>query len=276
MLRTLLFSLMIGLFLTTQSVMAAPKSDLWEVWLKHASQKGETVDHSAWQSFLDRYLQLGNDGITRVDYKAVKKDDRKQLADYLRLLQGSSPLSLNRDQQRAYWINLYNAGTVQVILMHYPIKSIRDIDISPGWFEDGPWGKKLFKIEGYEVSLNDIEHRILRPIWQDPRLHYALNCASLGCPNLQPSAFTAENSETLLNQAATSFINHRRAVNVEGGELELSSIYRWFKEDFGGSDRMVIHHLKQFAKPALAAQLNEFNEIDDYQYDWSLNEVLEK
>lgn len=147
---------------------------------------------------------------------------------------------------------------------------------APGWFPDGPWGKKLFNIEGHGISLDDIEHRILRPIWQDPRLHYALNCASIGCPNLQQTVFTAENSETLLDQAAADFINHERAVVVINGALQLSSIYHWFKADFGETDRAVIDHLMRFAKPLLAAQLLNRSAIDDHQYDWSLNEVVRK
>ena len=104
----------------------------------------------------------------------------------------------SRDEQLAYWINLYNALTVKVILDHYPVKSILDIDISPGWFSIGPWGKKLVAVEGVEISLDDIEHRILRPIWRDPRIHYALNCAAVGCPNLLREAFTGATAEVLL------------------------------------------------------------------------------
>ena len=89
------------------------------------------------------------------------------------------------DEQRAFWINLYHALTVRVILSHYPVSGIREIDISPGLFARGPWDRKLIPVEGVELTLNDIEHRILRPIWRDPRVHYALNCASLGCPDLR-------------------------------------------------------------------------------------------
>lgn len=274
--RRILWSLMVGLLLVSQSLSAAPKADLWPLWQQNSSQGGERVDHSAWQQFLDDHLQMVSDGITRLDYAAVGSRGHEVLLRYLGMLQRSPILSMSRDQQRAYWINLYNAGTVSVILEHYPVASIQDIDISPGWFSDGPWGKKLFKIAGQDVTLNDIEHRILRPIWQDPRLHYALNCASIGCPNLQQRAFSAENSEQLLDQAAISFINHKRGANVIKGKLELSSIYRWFKADFGGADGAVIDHLKRFAHPALSAKLREVDEIDDHQYDWSLNEVVKK
>ena len=137
--------------------------------------------------FLAQHLRTGEDGIARIGYGAVSDEDRKSLDAYIAALAGhpGSRRALNRAEQQAYWINLYNALTVQVILDHYPVESIRDIDISPGLFADGPWGKKLVTIEGEAVSLDDIEHRILRPIWKDPRIHYAVNCASIGCPNLQ-------------------------------------------------------------------------------------------
>ena len=122
------------------------------------------------------------------------------------------------------------------------------------------------------MSLNDIEHRVLRPIWQDSRIHYAVNCASMGCPNLQSSAFTAENTETMLDLAAVEFINHPRAVQVKYGKLRLSSIYNWYKIDFGGTDASVIDHLRQYAKTPLADQLDNIDSIDnDDHYDWSLN-----
>ena len=118
---------------------------------------------------------------------------------------------LGRDEQCAYWINLYNALTLEVVLDHYPVDSIRDIDISPGLFSQGPWGKKLITVEGEQVSLNDIEHRILRPIWRDPRIHYAINCASLGCPNLQPRPFTGRTLDHALDLAAMRFVDIRAA-----------------------------------------------------------------
>ncbi len=102
------------------------------------------------------------------------------------ILAATSADRLRRAEQFPFWINLYNALTVKVVLDHYPVEIIRDIDISPGLFADGPWGKKLVTVEGEALSLDDIEHRILRPIWKDPRLHYVLNCAALGVPIFSP------------------------------------------------------------------------------------------
>ncbi len=177
----------------------------------------------------------------------------------------------NRQEQKAFWINLYNALTVKVILDHYPVNSIRDIDISPGWFSDGPWGAKLVIIEGEELSLDDIEHRILRPIWQDPRIHYAVNCASLGCLNLAPIAYTAHNIEELLDQGTWAYINHPQGVTFKNGKLQVSSIYQWFQEDFGGSREGVLQHLRSYAREQLAEQLQTYRGKLIYDYDWGLN-----
>ncbi len=133
------------------------------------------------------------------------------------------------DQPRKY---RYNALTVKVILDNYPVKSIRDIDISPGLLNDGPWDAKLLTIEGKEVSLNDIEHRILRPIFLDNRIHYAVNCASSGCPNLQPEAFTVENTEELLDRGAREYIAHERGVKISKNRLVVSGRL-WLQRERG-------------------------------------------
>ena len=161
---------------------------------------------------------------------------------------------------------------MQVVLDHYPVASIRDIDISPGLLADGPWRKALVKIDGEPVSLDDIEHRILRPIWDDPRIHYAVNCAALGCPNLQREAFTAANTGRLLEQAARDFVNHPRAVRSDAGGLTLSSIYNWFAADFA-ADGGVLAHIRRYAADGLRSQLAGIERIDDYAYDWSLNDA---
>ena len=254
------------------AALAAPKAELWERW--QASTLGKVaISHAEWNEFLGKYVKPGKDGINRVAYGDVTSVDRRKLAGYLERLQAVKITTFSRDEQRAYWINLYNATTVKVVLDHYPVESITKINISPGLFTRGPWKKKLLKVEGEEVSLDDIEHRILRPIWQDPRTHYSVNCASLGCPNLLPQAFTAGNMDEMLEAAARAYVNHPRGASVKGGALTVSSIYVWFKSDFGGDDAGVIAHLKKYAEPALAKQLRGITSIDDDQYDWSLNEA---
>ena len=252
---------------------AAPRAELWARWAAHDPASDITVDHAPWDRFVQTYVVPGIDGVNRIAYARVGAEDRAAAEDYIERLARVKVSRLHRDQQIAYWINLYNALTVKVILDHYPVASIRDIDISPGFFADGPWGKKLVTVEGQGVSLDDIEHRILRPIWKDPRLHYVLNCAAVGCPNLQPRAVTAANWDTLLTRAARQYVNHPRGVGFDGERLVVSSIYDWYEADFGDTEAAVLDHLKRYAEPPLRARLDGVGGIDDTYYDWALNEA---
>lgn len=251
----------------------APKAELWARWADHDPDATRSIDHQAWDGFLKRHVESSPDGINRVAYSQVTSQDRAGLDAYIQGLARLPISRFSRAEQLAYWINLYNALTVRVVLDHYPVASIRDIDISPGLFADGPWGKALVEIEGERLTLNDIEHRVLRPVWQDPRIHYAVNCASLGCPNLSAEAFTAANSERLLDDAARAYINHPRGVRAGPDGLTLSSIYNWFASDFD-VDGGVPAHLQRYAAPGLKARLDGRVETGDYAYDWSLNDVL--
>lgn len=251
----------------------APKAERWAFWDSREPYATRQIDHSGWNMFLGQYVLQGEDGINRVQYSRVSDADRQQLKRYITALEQLPIRGYNADQQLVYWINLYNAATIDIVLQHYPVASIRDIDISPGFFADGPWGKKLLSIEGQQVSLNDIEHRILRPLWQDPRLHYALNCASLGCPNLSTSAYSADTIELQLDQAATDFVNNPRGVSFTDGKLYVSSIYSWFRDDFGKSDSAVIDHLKRHAEAPLKDTLADTTQIAGYRYNWSLNDA---
>lgn len=252
---------------------AAPSSDLWAKWQGYDSGNSQTIDHGEWDNFLKKYLDTEHfSGVYRMDYKAVSITDKRFLFNYLEQLQALPILEYNRQEQKAYWINLYNALTVKVILDHYPVESIKDIDISPGFFNFGPWDAKLLRIEGEELSLNDVEHRILRPIWNDNRIHYAVNCASIGCPNLAGKAYTSSNIEELLDNAAKDYINHPRGVTFVNGELVVSKIYDWYEEDFGGNESGVINHLIKYAGDNLVKKLKSYNDGFDTNYDWSLNE----
>lgn len=257
--------------LACSHVRAAPSPDLWPRWQAHDPQSNDRIDHSAWDQILSTYLKRGADGVNRFDYAALKTSDRPKLDAYISSLAMTPISEFNRKEQFAYWVNLYNALTVKVVVDHYPVASIRDIDISPGLFAEGPWGAELIKIEGEAVSLDQIEHRILRPIWRDPRIHYVVNCASIGCPNLQTVALTAENTNQILDQAAIDYINHPRGVWFSGNDLIVSSIYSWFDEDFGASEAGVIEHLKRYARPPLLERLRGRDGYSDHRYNWALN-----
>lgn len=258
------------------SVLAAPKADLWDRWTRHDETSIDRIEHAVWDALLKRFIVVDEPiRLHRFAYARVKPADRAVLDAYIDQLQSIAISRYRRTEQRAFWINLYNAATIQVILDHYPVESITRIDISPGLFSNGPWGKKLLTVEGEAISLDDIEHRILRPIWKDPLIHYSVNCASVGCPNLALSAFTAENHTALVEENARAYINSPRGAVVEKGKLRASSIYVWFKTDFGGTDRAVIKHLLKYAEPKLADQLKGVGKISKDDYDWSLNDALD-
>jgi hypothetical protein len=268
-----------GLFLAAlicaaaTGAVAAPKSELWPRWQAHDPKSTAVIDHGEWQRFLSSYLVAEEDGVNRMQYRRVTAEDRRALQSYIEK-SAALPISrFNRTEQLAYWINLYNALTVEVILGHYPVASILDINISPGWFSVGPWGKKLISVEGERLSLDDIEHRILRPIWRDPRIHYVVNCASTGCPNLGREAYTGATIQEKLTQAAKDYINHARGTSFDGDDLFVSSIYKWFREDFGDSDASVIEHLREYAGPELRNRLSRIRDIKGHVYDWSLNDA---
>lgn len=248
---------------------AAPRSDLWDRWLAHDPQSRAAVDHGAWDRFLQRRVQPGPGGINRISYRAVSAAGRGGLKAYIGRLSDLRIGRYSRGEQFAFWVNLYNAVTVDLVLDRYPVASIRDIDLSPGPFADGPWRRKLVSVEGIDLSLNDIEHRILRPIWRDPRIHYAVNCASVGCPDLIPAAFTGTNSEALLEAAARAYVNHPRGARMAGGKLMLSSLYRWYLADFG-DEAGVVAHVKRYADPKLAEAIDSLQRFSDGGYDWRL------
>lgn len=256
-----LFTVFILLFSSLS--FAAPKSDLWAYWNQSNETNNATISHQAWDSILNKYL-VASGQHHLFDYANVSSSDKNALKGYIKNLADIDPRDYSKAQQYAYWVNLYNAITVDLIVDNYPLKSITKLG---GLFTFGPWGDDVVNIAGKDLTLNDIEHRILRPIWNDPRTHYAVNCASLGCPNLQLSAFTAENTETLLEQAASSFVNNDKGVVVNGNDAQLSSIYEWFVADFGGNEAGVIAHLKQYRTDL---KLTTDSNIK-YDYDWDLN-----
>ena len=249
----------------------AAEPEAWERWNRSDPESTRVVDHSDWTALLERNVRPSPDGVNRVAYGEVSDRDRATLQGYLDRLSRTCVTCLRKPEQRAFWINLYNALTLDLILDHYPVDSIRDI--RPSFFRIGPWGQTLIEVEGTGVGLDDIEHRILRPLWRDPRTHYAVNCASIGCPNLMREAFTAENTEALLDAGARAYVNHPRGVTIAGDDLVVSSIYDWFQVDFGDSEQGVIQHLRRYAEPTLETRLRRFDSIDRDDYDWGLNDV---
>jgi len=251
----------------------APNADLWEKWQADDPSSTVKVDHAVWDKFLKTYVSTDPAGLNRVAYGTVSDGDLKALHGYLAALRGVTVASLNRNEQLAFWINLYNALTVRLVIEFYPVKSIQDIDIGAGLFGSGPWNEKLIRLNGEMITLNDIEHRILRPIWKDPRIHYAVNCAAVGCPNLATTAYTGGTVDAMLRRAAHVFVNSPRGVRLTDDGLVVSKIYTWFSEDFGGSETVILDHLARHANSTTEVKIMQSLDIDAYEYDWALNDA---
>jgi len=235
-------------------------------------------DHAPWARLLEAYLEEGEGGApNRFGYGALKAngEDRAALRAYIASLEAMDPGLLPRDEAFAFWVNLYNALTVEVVVDRYPVASIRDIAISPGLFSTGPWGKKLVTVAGRDLSLDDIEHGILRPDFGDSRVHYAVNCASVGCPDLATRPYTADELDAMLDRAARAYVNSPRGARIEGDKLTAPSIFKWYMQDFGGTEEGVLAELRKYAGPDLAAALENVSGGASYDYDWSLNDAAE-
>ncbi len=229
----------------------------------------DNLRHQVWDGLLKTYVVESPDGVNRFRYGALKSsaDDVAALDTYLGSFEELDFEALSRDEQYAAWVNIYNALTVKHMIERYPVKSIRSGYIT------GPWKRVKTVVDGAAISLDAIEHKVLRSM-ADGRVHYAINCASYGCPNLRRDAWVAETLDEDLDAAARAYINHPRGVTVrERGGLLVSHIYKWFKQDFGGNEAGVIAHLLEFAEPDLAARIEANAKIRKYQYDWSLNDA---
>lgn len=268
--------LTIVLTIALSSPARAEIATLRELFSKFDAGAQATVDHSSWNELLGKYVQPGADGLNRVDYAGFKAKGHAALRAYIAGLEKVDPRSLDRAERFAFLVNLYNSKTIEIVLSHYPIRSIKDISLGGSLgavVTGGPWKANVVRIGGINASLDDIEHGVLRPLFNDPRVHYAVNCASIGCPNLGTEAFTGSKLEMQLDAAARAFINHPRGARTAGGQLTVSSIYDWFESDFGGSQEGVIKHLLAHAAPELKTKLNQASGIADYAYDWSLNDI---
>ncbi|MEM9669483.1 MAG: DUF547 domain-containing protein [Pseudomonadota bacterium] len=219
-------------------------------------------------AFLDNYI-TETEGINFVAYGNVTEKDHQSLKAYIAALQSRGVETLSDDEAMAFWFNLYNAATIDVILDNYPLNSIRSL----GPLNSGPWDKKILNVAGVgEMSLNYVEHGTLRATWSEPRIHYAVNCASFGCPNLMDRPWEAETLEEDLDAAAIAYVNHPRGVRVENGKVTASKIYNWYKEDFGGDETGILEHARQYAEGDLAEALADATSIANFEYNWDLNE----
>lgn len=230
---------------------------------KASAQAPVLVNHEQWEELLKK--NVGADG--RVNYRGFIRDSVK-LNDYLKLLSKNPPneKTWSRAAQIAYWINAYNAFTVQMVIRNYPVKSIKDIKKGIA-FVNSVWDIKFIKIGQVTYDLNNIEHGILREKFDEPRIHFALNCASVSCPNLRSEAFTADKLERQLAEQTRQFLADSSKNVIAAKRIRLSKIFSWFKGDFTKKGSL-IDFLNQYAPVKISPKA----QIDFLEYDWRLNE----
>lgn len=262
--RGLMFLGLLTLALISTSIDAAPKAKLIEFWDDSEENSLFDVDHSPWDDILSKYVTHHDSGVNRFAYEKVTAEDKAKLQRYLEEAQLMDPRQLTRARQKAYWLNLFNAGVTFQIIESAPKKSIKEISSAK------LWRKKRFYIAMQKLSLDDIEHGIVRPLFKDPRVHFAFASGTVGSANILHRAFREDNIEELLDFNTREFLNHERGVDYKNGKLILSSIFKWYQADFGDDFSDVKLFLTQYLLPEKLAHLDQ-NKSASYDYDWGLN-----
>jgi len=222
------------------------------------------ISHDIWDGILHDHVK--NTG--RVDYKGIIQD-REKFDEYITLLETNHPnQKWNRDEQVAYWINAYNAFTVKLIIDNYPVNSIKDVK-SGGSLIKSVWNLKFITIEGQEYDLSDIEHGILRKSYDEPRIHFAVNCASISCPPIRAEAYLAETLDEQLEKATKEFINDEKYNKVTAQNAEISKIFKWYKGDFEKNGQ----NLKSYIAKYVSKDLSKDFSVSYTNYNWGLNDI---
>lgn len=220
--------------------------------------------NAGFDRWLAEHLVQSDDGINRLPYGRLPKDS---LDDYVNAMAALKPSAMSEDEAFSYWVNLYNSLIIRLVLREQPETSIRQIKPGlTGLLAGGPWKQDQVVVEGRSLSFDDIEHGILRVQWREPRVHFVLNCASLGCPNLPAASIKPDQLEQQLTQAAVAFLAHPRAIRLEGKTLVVNQIFNWFAEDFGRNESEVLAWIARTKGQQLPRDYSV-----GYAYDWALN-----
>ncbi len=223
--------------------------------IKEETPKVDFHAHEPFDQLLRKYVSSSG----KVNYKGLKTEHAK-LKVYLTLLENTVPESTwSRNQKLAYWINLYNAATIDLILNNYPLSSITKIDKA--------WDTKITRSGTRQLTLNDIENQIIRPTFKEPMIHFAVNCAAKSCPKLLNEAFVADRLTSQMTKSAKYFVNNTSKNSLAADEIKVSKIFEWYAVDFGGTEGL-INYLNKYSN----TKINEGASMGYMEYDWALNE----
>lgn len=233
--------------------------------IKDYPSTAKPINHALWDTLVSEYVAENGD----VNYKGFVKDSLK-LNKYLNLLESAHPnKSWTRDEKLAYWINAYNAFTIKLIVDNYPVASIKDIKNGIP-FVNTVWDIKFINIEGAEYDLNNIEHNIIRPKFKEPRIHFAVNCASISCPRLRNEAYTADKLDAQLSDQTRYFLGNPKKNDLSNpNKIKLSKLFTWFSGDFKETHKSVIDFINDYAEQKVSKDA----EIEYFEYDWGLNDI---
>jgi hypothetical protein len=234
------------------------------LFFSFSSFGNEHLTHEGWNKLLQKHV----DETGKVNYKGFKADEAA-LDNYLAVLRKNHPNdSWKKNDQLAFWINAYNAFTVKLIVKNYPVKSIKELGGSI-YKVNTPWDIKFIKIGDETYDLNNIESGIIRKEFNDPRIHFAVNCASVSCPKLRNEAYIGSKIDEQLDDQARYFINKTDKNQIKSAKkAKLSKIFRWYKGDFTDTGMTIIEYINQYAD----VKLNPNAKLDFLDYDWNLNE----
>ncbi len=250
-------------------VSAAVETRQIEFWNDFEPSSLIDLDHSPFSEILNKYVISDHpSGIARFNYEAVTEADYAKLERYLDFLQIMEPRQLTQAEAKAYWINLYNAATLRFVVK--AVANGRASKIRARGLPARRWRQKIITISEQRLSLEDIMHGVIRPMYNDRRVHYALFFCTLGGADMPKEAFDGDNNEALLTSLETSFLQHSRAVRIEGDSLMLSEIFKQYDTDFATNRRDLIEYLKQRVPDPVAQAMSGVNRIR-YDYDETVN-----
>ncbi len=222
---------------------------LWSIGQTSEAQP----DYKAWDTFLKKYVSTTGE----VDYKSIKAN-KKELDAITKTFSATSVLpSWSKNDQLAFWINAYNAFTIDLIVNNYPLKSIQGLDGGK------PWDVKRINIGGKKYSLNNIENDIIRPQFKDARIHFAVNCAAKSCPPILNGAFFGKTIDTQLDEVTKKFINNKKYQTITSSNITLSKIFDWYVADFGD----IVTFINKYSN----VKVSKSATIAYKDYDWALN-----
>lgn len=229
----------------------------------HQNSDSSPIDHSSWNILLQKHVDING----MVNYNGFIADSTS-LNNYLSTISSNHPNENNwsQDETLAYWINAYNAFTIQLIIRHYPIHSIKDVaGIIP--FVNSPWDLKFIEIEGHKYDLNNIEHGIIRSNFDEPRIHFALVCAAISCPILLNEAYTSESLDSQLNKQAHAFFNTPSKNQISQNSIQISKLLKWYEGDFNENGKTIVDYINTYVD----MKINPNATVSYLDYNWNLN-----